>query len=71
MNTQLLNQEYTEPFLAIVIDPIRTQAAGKVEIGAFRTYPKDYKVSRVELREKERDRESLALGLGLGFLQTC
>jgi COP9 signalosome complex subunit 5 len=43
VNTQLLNQEYTEPFLAIVIDPIRTQAAGKVEIGAFRTYPKDYK----------------------------
>ncbi len=43
VNTQMLNQEYTEPFLAIVIDPIRTQAAGKVEIGAFRTYPKDYK----------------------------
>ncbi len=34
---------YTEPFLAIVIDPIRTQAAGKVDIGAFRTYPQDYK----------------------------
>ncbi|QDZ25490.1 subunit 5 of COP signalosome [Chloropicon primus] len=45
VNTQMLNQEYTEPFLAIVIDPIRTQAAGKVEIGAFRTYPKDYKAA--------------------------
>jgi len=43
VNTQMLNQEYTEPFLAIVIDPIRTQAAGKVDIGAFRTYPADYK----------------------------
>jgi len=42
-NTQMLNQQYQEPFLAIVIDPIRTAAAGKVEIGAFRTYPEGYK----------------------------
>ena len=42
-STQLLNQQYTEPFLAIVIDPVRTCAAGKVEIGAFRTYPQGYK----------------------------
>ena len=41
--TQMLNQQYTEPFLAIVIDPVRTCAAGKVEIGAFRTYPQGYK----------------------------
>ena len=39
----MLNQQYTEPFLAIVIDPVRTCAAGKVEIGAFRTYPQGYK----------------------------
>ncbi len=37
--TQALNQQYQEPFVAIVIDPIRTSAAGKVEIGAFRTFP--------------------------------
>ena len=43
VNTQKLNQEYQEPFIAIVIDPIRTQAAGKVDIGCFRTYPRDYK----------------------------
>ncbi|KAK3245194.1 proteasome regulatory particle subunit RPN11 [Cymbomonas tetramitiformis] len=42
-STQMLNQQFTEPFLAIVIDPIRTVAAGKVEIGAFRTYPEGYK----------------------------
>jgi COP9 signalosome complex subunit 5 len=41
-STQMLNQQYTEPFLAIVIDPVRTCAAGKVEIGAFRTYPQGY-----------------------------
>ena len=35
----MLNQQFQEPFLAVVIDPNRTIAAGKVEIGAFRTYP--------------------------------
>jgi len=25
-----------------VIDPVRTMASGKVEIGAFRTYPDNY-----------------------------
>ncbi|PNT62040.1 COP9 signalosome complex subunit 5a [Brachypodium distachyon] len=43
VSTQMLNQTYQEPFLAVVIDPTRTVSAGKVEIGAFRTYPKDYK----------------------------
>lgn len=39
----MLNQQYQEPFLAVVIDPTRTVSAGKVEIGAFRTYPEGYK----------------------------
>ena len=39
VGTQSTQQMYSEPFLAIVIDPHRTIAAGKVEIGAFRTYP--------------------------------
>jgi COP9 signalosome complex subunit 5 len=43
VSTQMLNQQFTEPFLAVVIDPTRTVSAGKVEIGAFRTFPKDYK----------------------------
>ena len=30
------------PAVAIVIDPKRTISAGKVEIGAFRTYPDNY-----------------------------
>ena len=29
--------------MAIVIDPVRTISAGKVNLGAFRTYPKGYK----------------------------
>ena len=44
VNTQVEHQKYQEPFLAIVVDPIRTEAAGRVEIGAFRTYPPDYVV---------------------------
>ncbi|VDM95113.1 unnamed protein product [Thelazia callipaeda] len=43
VSTQALNQQYQEPFVAIVIDPVRTVSAGKVELGAFRTYPKGYK----------------------------
>ena len=40
--TQNTNQLF-DPFLAVVIDPHRTISAGKVEIGAFRTYPEGYK----------------------------
>lgn len=32
-----------DPAIAIVIDPKETVATGKVEIGCFRAYPKDYK----------------------------
>ena len=39
VGTQMTQQKYQDPFLAIVVDPHRTIAAGKVEIGAFRTYP--------------------------------
>lgn len=39
VNTQLNQQTYMEPFVAVVIDPDRTISAGKVDIGAFRTYP--------------------------------
>ncbi|CAO3608883.1 unnamed protein product [Cunninghamella echinulata] len=45
VGTQSLNQQYQEPFVAVVAvyDPNRTISAGKVEIGAFRTFPKGYK----------------------------
>jgi len=42
VQTQMTYQQHQEPWLAIVIDPTRTMAAGKVEIGAFRTYPSSY-----------------------------
>ena len=43
VGTQHNYQSYSEPFLAVVIDPHRTISSGKVEIGAFRTYPEGYK----------------------------
>lgn len=61
VNTQLTNQQFQDPFVAVVvschfvpfspavsslywsqIDPNRTISAGKVDIGAFRTYPPSY-----------------------------
>lgn len=35
-------QQLSGPFVAVVIDPERTISGGKVDIGAFRTFPKDY-----------------------------
>ncbi|KFB47242.1 hypothetical protein ZHAS_00015265 [Anopheles sinensis] len=51
VNTQMLNQNYQEPFVAIVVDPVRTVSAGKVCLGAFRTYPKGYKPPNEEPSE--------------------
>lgn len=42
VNTQKLHQQTEDPYLAIVIDPIRTISSGKVEIGCFRTYTDTY-----------------------------
>ena len=40
VQTQQTNQQQ-DPFVAVVIDPIRTITVGQVDIGAFRTYPDD------------------------------
>lgn len=42
VGTQSTHQTYEDPFLAIVVDPVRTISAGKVDLGAFRTYPPQY-----------------------------
>nr|CAG4648681.1 EOG090X078Z [Polyphemus pediculus] len=51
VSTQMLNQNFQEPFVAIVVDPVRTISAGKVNLGAFRTYPKGYKPPNEEPSE--------------------
>ncbi|KAF9428368.1 COP9 signalosome complex subunit 5 [Podila epigama] len=43
LENAMQNQQFQDPFVALVIDPNRTISAGKVEIGAFRTYPEGYK----------------------------
>jgi len=43
VSTQMLNQQFSEPWLAIVVDPVRTISSGKVELGAFRVYPEGHK----------------------------
>ncbi|GKU17784.1 unnamed protein product [Fusarium langsethiae] len=45
VDTEAMQQQFQDPFLAVVIDPDRTINSGKVDIGAFRTYPADYKPS--------------------------
>lgn len=37
--TQQTNQAFQDPWLAIVVDPVKTMAQGKMEIKAYRTYP--------------------------------
>ncbi|BFZ54078.1 COP9 signalosome catalytic subunit rri1 [Savitreella phatthalungensis] len=49
VGTQKENQRYQDPFLAVVIDPHRTIATGKVEIGAFRVYPEGYQPDEEEI----------------------
>jgi len=51
--TQMTNQTYTDPFLAIVIDPNRTISAGRVDIGAFRTYPEGYTLTTPSTGQSE------------------
>lgn len=59
VGTQSLNQRFQDPYLAIVVDPERTIANGKVEIGAFRTYPQEY-VDRLNHSTADKDEDSLA-----------
>ncbi|KAI4379736.1 hypothetical protein MLD38_005992 [Melastoma candidum] len=51
VSTQMANQQFQEPFLAVVINPTRTVSAGKVDIGTFRTYPEGYKPPDVPVSE--------------------
>lgn len=61
--TQSLYQSHQDPFVALVIDPVKTSLTGKVELGAFRTLPENtpggesYRVghSRSLPREKVED----------------
>ena len=57
--TQATQQQFQDPFLAVVIDPDRTISAGRVEIGAFRTYPEGHKPAG---KSADDDYQSIPLG---------
>ncbi|EKG07760.1 metallopeptidase, putative,metallo-peptidase, clan MP, family M67, putative [Trypanosoma cruzi] len=42
VNTQQLGQTAQDPWLAIVVDPVRTISTGKLDMKAFRTFPENY-----------------------------
>lgn len=48
--TQSLNQNFQDPYLAIVVDPIRTIRQRKVDIGAFRAFPPGHASSKKLIR---------------------
>lgn len=45
VGTQQMQQKYNDPSVAVVIDPDRTISTGRVEIGAFRTFPENYEAA--------------------------
>lgn len=56
VSTQALNQGFQDPYLALVVDPVKTLKHHKVEIGAFRTYPEGYKRKKdtsVDVHQKD------------------
>lgn len=55
VSTQRLQQKFQDPFVAIVLDPKRTTANNKIEIGAFRTYPKESISTKQNLKSKIDD----------------
>ncbi|KAH6625230.1 JAB1/Mov34/MPN/PAD-1 ubiquitin protease-domain-containing protein [Boeremia exigua] len=66
VNTQKTQQQFSDPFCAVVIDPDRTVSAGKVEIGGFRTFPDTY----VQDKEKGATMRNGAAGVETDGFQT-
>lgn len=59
VSTQASHQMLNDPFVAVVIDPDRTASAGKVEIGAFRTYPEDFKPKDKQFTDENDDFQAI------------
>eukprot|EP00906_Rhabdomonas_costata_P010301 RCo014454 len=51
VSTQRSQQQFSDPFLAVVVDPVRSIGAGKVEIGGFRSYPENYTPPNAQFSE--------------------
>lgn len=57
--TQMQQQLLDDTFVAVVIDPDRTVSAGKVEIGAFRTYREDQKPTSKQFTDDTDDYQAI------------
>ena len=57
-------QQLSGPFVAVVIDPERTISTGKVDIGAFRTFPKGYTRSSKQDDDDDDDDDDTDSGDG-------
>lgn len=64
--TQSLNQNFQDPYLAIVVDPVQTANQGKVEIGAFRTFPVGHTSSKKSSNSDAQLRKKRDLGAHSG-----
>ncbi len=67
VDTQKLQQQFNDPFVAVVIDPDRTISAGRIEIGAFRTFPDDYKPAESAASDDGTGRQSVPLAKAEDF----
>ena len=59
VHTQKTHQMVNDPFVAVVIDPDRTVSAGKVEIGAFRTYPDGHVPKNKQFTDESDDYQAI------------
>ena len=57
--TQMQQQLLDDTFVAVVIDPDRTVSAGKVEIGAFRTYRDDQRPTNKQFTDDNDDFQAI------------
>ncbi|ESL05574.1 metallopeptidase [Trypanosoma rangeli SC58] len=56
VSTQQLGQKAQDPWLAIVIDPVRTISTGRLDMKAFRTFSEEYAASLQEAHQQVRGR---------------
>ncbi|BFU22523.1 hypothetical protein EHI8A_081390 [Entamoeba histolytica HM-1:IMSS-B] len=58
--TEKLHQSINDPWIAIVVDPVTTSTNGKIEIGAFRTFPEGFKPQQKAEMKKVLPSEKIA-----------
>ncbi|RNE99746.1 metallopeptidase [Trypanosoma rangeli] len=52
VSTQQLGQTAQDPWLAIVVDPVRTISTGRLDMKAFRTFSEEYAASLQEIHQQ-------------------